>query len=150
MSGPTDMLDVLCISAQGGTIGLPAADVVAVRDDEELPSLDTGVPVLDLDSLVGPVAIGASPRRIRLAPASAPEVDLLTRGTLKVRTVSWGTLHAVPPWLRSLVAPLGAQALVLEADALVLLLDAADLARTCAPGEKDVGGALEPAAGSTA
>lgn len=123
-----EVIDVLCITAQGGTLGVAAADVVAVREAEELPSLDVGVPSLELAPLLGPGAPGAPVRRIRVAPPGGRAIDLVTDGALLVRSVPGSALHAVPTWLRPLVAPLGAEQVLIEEGALVLVADTARLA----------------------
>lgn len=129
LDGPGGTLDVLAIAAGGGALGLFAADVAAIM---EAGPPARGVPSLDLAPLLGPGAPGAVSRRLRVAAPGAPPFDLVTDGVLAVRSVPRSALVPVPRWLVPLVAPLGAEVLLLEADALVLLVDPAKLAAMCA------------------
>lgn len=124
-----DTLDLLCITARDGTLGLLAADVVAVREDGAPADL---VPSLDLASVLGPGGRDTVLRRIRVAAQDVPPFDLVTDGVLSVRMTRWSSLVPVPAWLAPLVSWVDAELLLLEADALVLLADPVKLAAMCA------------------
>lgn len=143
LDDPGGTVDVLAIAAGGGALGLFAADVAAIT---EAGAPATGVPSLDLAALLGPGVPGAVSRRLRVAAPGAPPFDLVTDGVLAVRSVPRGALLPVPRWLVPLVAPLGAEAMLLEADALVLLVDPTKLAAMCALAEPASAAATKAAA----
>lgn len=125
-----EVVDLLCITAEHGTLALPAADVASIHDGE-----DSGgeVPSLDLAPLIGHGPGTTAPRRIRVAAAEAPPFDIVTGGAISVRTATRGALEPVPRWLAPFCATLGVEELLLAEDALVLLADARRLAARATP-----------------
>ena len=113
-------VDLLCVTADAGTLGFEAALVSAIHGADG-PQDD--VPSVHLAPLLGPGRAGSAPRRIRVAAAGVPPFDIVTDGALSVRTIARSALQPVPYWLAPFCAPLGVDALALDEETLVLLVD---------------------------
>lgn len=122
-----EAIDLLCVTAGGGTLGFAAADVSAIHDVDGPPD---GVPRVDLAALLGPGG-GVSPRRIRVVAAAASPFDVVTDGALSVRSIARSALQPVPRWLAPFCARLGVDELALDEDVVVLLVDPRRLRERC-------------------